>query len=157
MRIVHIAAESPYNNYWGYQDNLLPKYQAKLGHTVSIITTNQTHKEGKIVETECADYYLHDGVRVIRRKYKTIINQKISKVLAYIPIMDLLNELKPEFVFFHGLSNLTIQDVIRYQKRNGCAIVQDNHLDSNIGYQDTIKHRILRSFYRRLNKRTINL
>ena len=38
--ILNIALSAPYNDYWGYQDNLLPKYQRKLGHQVIIITTN---------------------------------------------------------------------------------------------------------------------
>ena len=55
MKIVHIAPSAPYNDHWGYQDNLLPKYQKKLGHEVTMITTNLMHRDGKIVETECAD------------------------------------------------------------------------------------------------------
>lgn len=50
MRIVHIAPNAPYNNYWGYQENLLPKYQKKLGHEVILIVSNTEHKNGKIVE-----------------------------------------------------------------------------------------------------------
>ena len=36
MKIVHIAPNAPYNDYWGYQDNLLPKYHKKLGHDVTV-------------------------------------------------------------------------------------------------------------------------
>ena len=49
MRILHIAPSAPYNDYWGYQDNLLPKYHRKLGHEVTVIVTNTMHKDGKIV------------------------------------------------------------------------------------------------------------
>lgn len=40
MRIVHICLQAPYNDYWGYQDNLLPKYHRKSGHDVTVITTS---------------------------------------------------------------------------------------------------------------------
>ena len=68
MRIVNIAPSAPYNDYWGYQDNLLPKYQKKLGHDVTMITTNLIHKDGSIAEIPCDDYFLKDGVRIIRLK-----------------------------------------------------------------------------------------
>ena len=43
MKIVHIAPNAPYNDNWGYQDNLLPRYQKKLGHDVTVIITNKMH------------------------------------------------------------------------------------------------------------------
>ena len=70
MKIVHISPNAPYNDYWGYQDNLLPKYQKKLQHEVTMITTNTIHKDGRIVDVDCSDYVLNDGVRVIRLKHK---------------------------------------------------------------------------------------
>ena len=157
MRILHIAPNAPYNDYWGYQDNLLPKYQRKLGHEVTLIATNTMHKDGKIVETDCTDYVLDDGVRVIRlckKQYPsrilTNLNTRLKGISAY------LNEIKPDFVFFHGLVSTTILDVIRYQKNNHCVIVQDNHLDYNngMGYV-TWKDKLVQVFFRHLNRKSI--
>ena len=63
MKIVHIAPNAPYNENCGYQENLLPKYHKKLGNEVTLITTNTMHEDGQIVETECCDKVLDDGVQ----------------------------------------------------------------------------------------------
>ncbi len=100
MKIVHVAPNTPYNDYWGYQDNLLPKYQAKQGHDVAIITTNMSHKDGKIVEVSCGDYVLQDGVRVIRVKRKKYVSRILENLCSYMPVYDLLCDLQPDFVFY---------------------------------------------------------
>lgn len=156
MKIVHIAPNAPYNDYWGYQDNLLPKYHRKLGHEVTVIITNKMHKDGKIVEIDSADYILTDGVRIIRCPYKKTRFPK-SGILTYIPVYEMLEELKPDFIFYHGLISYTIVDVIKYIKRNrNCKVVQDNHLDYNIGMAfKTVKEKVLRAWYRLLNRYSI--
>ena len=156
MMIVHIAPNAPYNDYWGYQDNLLPKYQRKLGYDVVVIITNRMHKDGKIVETESSDYVLNDGVRIIRRPYKKVRLPKAG-ILTYIPVYKLLEEIKPDFIFYHGLISYTIVDVIKYIKKNrNCKVVQDNHLDYNIGTNpQTFKEKIIRTWYRYLNKYSV--
>lgn len=91
MKIVHIAPNSPYNDYWGYQDNLLPKYQRKLGHDVTVIITNKMHKDGKIVEIPPVVYKLDDGVKIIRLKYKQYIHPVVTGVFSDLDVYDLLN------------------------------------------------------------------
>ena len=96
MKIVHIAPRAPYNDYWGYQDNLLPKYQKKLGHDVTVIITNTMHKDGKIVETDCADYVLDDGVRVIRLKVKQYPHIVLTNMNSRLPVFGYLKEIHPD-------------------------------------------------------------
>lgn len=157
MKIVHIAPSAPYNDYWGYQDNLLPKYQKKLGHDVTMITTNAMHKDGKIAETECTDYVLDDGVRVIRRKHRQYRLRKMTGVCNTIEVYSLLEELKPDFIFYHGLVSCTIFDVVKYLKKHKeCVAVEDNHLDYNIGNPFyTPKQKLIRAWFRFINRRTV--
>lgn len=158
MKIVHIAPKAPYNDNWGYQDNLLPKYQKKLGHDVTMIITNTMHKDGKIVETDCADYVLNDGVRVIRLKVKDYGYSVLTNLNAKLPVYEYLEEIKPDFVFYHSLHGTTIFDVIKYKKKinPNCVIVQDNHLDYNICNDSRgIKGWIRRSFQRWVNRKSI--
>ena len=158
MRIVHISASAPYNDYWGYQDNLLPKYQKKLGHDVYIITTNTIHESGKIVNVPCDEYVLNDGVTVIRMQQKQYPLRVVTGLRARLNVFDKLKELMPDFVFFHGLSSATIEDVIKYRKEVNpdCKIVQDNHLDYNIGLKfATVKEKFIRTYHRYENKKTI--
>ena len=160
MKIVHIAPNAPYNEGWGYQENLLPKHQAKLGHDVTLIITNREHYNGTVRDTKCVDFVMNDGVRLIRRQYKrrfTFLPFFFNEFNVY----DLLLEIKPDFIFFHGLLSRTIFQAIKYKKRynKNCTIVQDNHLDYNIGcdtrYGLPFKQKILRLYYRLLNKESI--
>ena len=158
MKIVHIAPNAPYNDYWGYQDNLLPKYHKKLGHDVTMITTNTMHKDGEIVETECADYVLNDGVRVIRLKKKQYTPGVLTGINARLEVFPYLSEIKPDFVFFHGLISSTIDEVVKYKKEifPACVIVQDNHYDYNIGRVcRNAKEWVFRTFYRHLCRKNI--
>ena len=154
MKIVHIAPNSPYNDYWGYQDNLLPKYQRKLGHEVTVITTNLMHLDGKIVETDCSDYLLKDGVRIIRRAYKQYFHPTFTGVMTNLDVGELLENLHPDFIFYHGLVSSTIYDVVKYVKKHpDCHFVEDNHMDYNIGDGSrTLKQKLIRSWRRILNK-----
>lgn len=154
MKIVHISPRSPYNDDWGYQDNLLPKYQRKLGHEVVMITTNIMHKDGKLVETDCADYVLSDGVRVIRKKYKQYFHSTLTGVLARLDVFGLLEELQPDFIFYHGLVSYTVYDVVRYVKKHPhCKFVEDNHMDYNIGNPTaTAKDKAIRAWLRLMNR-----
>lgn len=158
MKIVHIAPRAPYNDYWGYQDNLLPKYQKKLGHDVTMIITNTMHKDGKIVETECSDYVLNDGVRVIRLKVKQYGNAALTNQNSKLPVYEYLEKIKPDFIFYHGLHGTTIFEVIRYKKKINpkCVIVQDNHVDyNNCNNPGGFKGAICKEYQRLINKVSI--
>ena len=158
MKIVHIAPNSPYNDYWGYQDNLLPKYHKKLGHEVTLLVTCASHKDGSIITIPPNDYVLNDGVRVVRLPIKKLPTRWLTGCHSHMNIMSYLTEIKPDFIFFHGLVSTTIFEAIRYKKKfdPNCVIVQDNHLDYNIGHKfSTLKLKIQRAFFRIINKRSV--
>lgn len=158
MNIVHIAPSAPYNDYWGYQENLLPKYHKMLGHNVTLIITNTMNDSGKIVPVPCDDYVLRDGVRVIRLQVKKYFHRALTAMNAKMDVYDLLLDLRPDLVFFHGLLSTTIFDVIKYKRKanNDCIIVQDSHLDYfNHSGVATFKQRVIRAFYRGINRRSV--
>lgn len=157
INIVHLCLQAPYNDYWGYQDNLLPKYHRKLGHNVTVITTNTKHENGKIITIEKDDYRLIDGQRIIRLEYKKYKPQYICDAYRYYKIYDLLCEIKPDFIMVHGLGNISVLQVVKYIKKinKNCVVIADNHLDYNIGkLKNTIKNKIYRFSYKLLNKYT---
>ncbi len=131
MKIVHIAPNSVYNDYWGYQDNLLPKYHSKAGHQVWILLRNVTYEGGKEVECACGEHQLNDGVTVVRFPRKEFFHPMLSYLFSYIRVYETLCRIRPDFIFFHGLSSFSIFDAIRYKKKHAphCTIVQDNHAD----------------------------
>ena len=125
---------------------------------MTVIVTNTMHKDGKIVETDCSDYVLNDGVRVIRLKVKQFPHSVLTNLNSRLPVYDYLKDIKPDFVFYHGLLGTTISEVICYKKKinPNCVIVQDNHLDYNIGDKfDTLKEKIIRAWFRAINRMSI--
>lgn len=159
MKIVNIAPSAPYNDYWGYQDNLLPKYQKKLGHDVTMITTNLIHKDGSIAEIPCDDYFLKDGVRIIRLKKEKYPGRILTNLNSRLKVYSILKELRPDFIFYHGLVSSTIFDAIKYKRHinRTCIIVQDNHLDkfNSQNSSKSLRRKIIRLFYVLLNKKSI--
>lgn len=155
MRIVHIVASAPYNDNWGYQDNLLPHFHCRLGHEVSVIVCNLKQEGGKIVETPCGRYFLDDGVEVIRLEKEKIIGRRVTQILSKLPVRRYLEELKPDMIFSHGLLSSTILTAIRYRKRcnPSCVLVQDTHLDYFNCYKTgSLTDKVLRIYYRLLNR-----
>lgn len=158
MKIVHIAPNAPFNEGWGYQENFLPKYQKRLGNEVALIVSNFTHKDGKVVITDCCDKVMEDGVRLIRMPLTYLpFCKRVDLLRAYIKVYPILTTIKPDYVFFHGLISSTILPVVKYKKKINplCVIVQDNHLDPIIGYSSVgIKNRFFRLGYRLLHRMT---
>lgn len=147
MKIVHIAPSAPYNEGWAYQENLLPKYQVKMGNEVFLITTNLIHQNGKIVKSNCESFVSPNGFKVIRRKRFMSSFHFIDTFFQKIQVYNFLKEVKPDFVFYHGLVSSTIFQVTRYKRliNPNLVIVQDNHLDYNIGFgkKMPLKHKLL--------------
>ena len=134
MKILHIAPISPYNVGWSYQDNLLPKYQKKLGHDVWVVVSPfENSKNGKVDVGE-SDFVLKDGVHVFRRR-RLFGNNFLGKAISFTNVWDILIKFKPDFVMIHSLMTLTVFQVIKYKIRfnPNCIIIHDNHLDENIG------------------------
>lgn len=155
MKIVHICLNGPYTENWGYQENLITKYQARQGHDVTIIATNTQHvNSGEIVETDCVDYINHNGVRVIRiKKQKSIIPRYVDFFVPY-NIYPILCKLHPSIIMVHGfIGSISALQVEKYIKRidSNCQVVVDIHEDfdnspikkSALRYLLMIVHRIL--------------
>lgn len=158
LNIVHIAPNARFSDGWGFQDNLLPKYHNIMGHRVTLITTVLTHKNGARVETVPESFTSKDGFEVIRLSYKKYFSKKLTGIFTKLDVYGLLTEINPDVIFYHGLCSATIFDVIRYKKENATRgrkiwIIQDNHLDYNIGTTvRSFKDWLLRAYYRLLNR-----
>lgn len=150
MNIVHIAAQAPYNDNWGYQENLLLKYQRKLGHNITLFVTNKKYSDGKIIEVPETEYYLEDGEKIIRKAYKKFPISQLTGTFCYMPIFNSLCNIKPDFIFVHGLGHTTSIAAVAYKVLydNECIIVADNHSDyNNEGKKKTFCTKLAKYFY----------
>ena len=154
MKIVHISPNASFTEGWSYHENLLPKYQMLLGHEVCLIVINMSRPNQTLVEVPCDDFIAREGFRVIRRAIKKYRINTLTSALAKMDVYNLLTDLKPDYIHFHGMVSITINQVVKYKKlvNPNVIIVMDNHLDYNIGnfHVKTLKAFILRSFYRLL-------
>ena len=154
MKIVHIAPNAPYSEGWGYQENLLTKYQKKLGNDVSLIITTSTNQKERVVDPRECNYISEEGIHVIRLDKKRILTETVTNIFSYLSVYDILVEESPDLIFFHGLLSVSIFDAIKYKCKCNlkCKIIQDNHADYNIGQKsNTVKLKILRQYYRIMN------
>ena len=131
MRILNIQLCAPYNEGWGYQENLLTKYQSKLGHTVKILTTcliNDTDSLSlKRISPE--KYTNKENVEVERIDFRPpyFINKYLR---TYINTYQKIEEFQPDFIFVHGCQFLDALKICKYLKKHPDAkCVVDNHTD----------------------------
>lgn len=132
MKIVHICLCGPMTDGWNYQENLLTKYQVKLGYEVTVITSKYCYDaNGKLTSMQEGTYFF-DGIKMIR------INNRIgnidSRFKLYVDFTTILNNESPDIIFVHGVQFLDSRQVVSYAKRHKVRIFVDNHADfSNSG------------------------
>ncbi len=149
MKILHICQY--YNDGFGYQENLLPRYQAKLGHEVTVITSDRRsyfakEKTPKIVGTgEFEDM----GTRVIRIPIK---GEFKGRFVRFVNLYQALENETPDYILHHGLSAPSLITAARYKKRHPSVfLVADNHADhSNSGRSCLWRFLYYRQYRRRL-------
>lgn len=147
MKIVHICLSGSYNDNWGYQDNLIPKYNRKDGHDVTVITSifidSKTH--GGYEKTNPGEYVLEDGIKIIRLPfYKNMQNYLIYKLRIYEGLYEKLEQEKPDLIFMHGIQFLDMKTVVKYIRNNSnCKLVADNHASYDNSASNFISKEIL--------------
>lgn len=158
MRIVHIQLRGPYTDNWGYQENILPRCQMRLGDEVTIIAQNEKHLEtGEIVETTTGKYVLPDGVKVIRIPYNSFLGSKrLGKKLGNYNFLDMLIELKPDIVFVHGIFTgyVSSKQLVQYKTINpSCVFLADSH---EYGFGLGIRNRYYELLLKAIRRYTVN-
>jgi len=133
MKIVHLCLCGPYNDNWGYQENIIPKFNRKDGHDVTVITSifiDSSKHEG-YDKVNHGEYYLEDGVKVIRLPFKKFfINRIVEKLRMYEGLFESLEREKPDLIFVHEASFWDIRTVIKYKIRYpSINIFADAHAD----------------------------
>lgn len=152
MKILHICLCGPVSDGFSYQENLLTKYQVKMGLDVSFITSKWVwNSSGTFEKTTKSTYVNEDGVKMIR------LDIQHDKPLVYrfrkFPnLYKTIENEKPDIMFIHGLAFLDMVIIKKY----ACAhpevtIYADNHSDlTNSGtnwLSKNILHKIIWKHY----------
>lgn len=129
MKIAVICLGDAYNEGFGYQENLLSKFQAKDNEVYLFANRFKIDKKGNYKKVALNEYTNKDGVHVKRLDFK--INESISRIFHnYKGLYEELEKLKPDLIFSHSVQYLNIKDLVKYKRNNPeVAIEADNHAD----------------------------
>lgn len=149
MKIIHVCQY--YNDGYGYQENLLPQYQQKLGHNVLVVTSDRTSHFGPAKKTRKVNTGISkdNGVSVLRLPIR---GQYRGRFVFFKGLKYTLEKEKPDYIFHHGLTAPSIIICAIYKLKNpNVFLVADNHAD----YHNSGKAPIYRTLYYRFLWRNI--
>lgn len=152
MKIVHFCLSCFYIDGYGYQENQLPAQHVRDGHEVTIIASTETfNAQRQLAYTEPGDYLGTDGARVIRLPYRRLFPAKLArKFRAYPGVRQLLDQLQPDVILFHGLCAWELRTVAQYVREHPqVRLFVDCHEDFNNSAMNwPSRHLLHLAFYR---------
>jgi glycosyltransferase involved in cell wall biosynthesis len=131
MNIVHV--EDMFYPTAGYQLNIIPKYMARYGHKVTIITSKMedipvhltTFFGRERVKAEDDEYTKQTGVTVIRLPLKGFIG---GRAVFGKELDEQIRAIAPDILYVHGNDSLTGIRYICKSKRLQMPIILDSHM-----------------------------
>ncbi|MFN3860915.1 MAG: glycosyltransferase family 4 protein [Roseateles sp.] len=152
MKIVHFCLSCFYVDGYGYQENRLPAQHVKDGHEVTIVASTESFdEERRPCYLQPGDYMGTDGARVIRLPYRQGLPTPLArKVRAYPRVRQLLNELQPDVILFHGMCAWELLTVASYVREHPeVTLYVDCHEDFNNSARGWLSRHLLHgAFYR---------
>lgn len=134
MRIIHFALSCFYIEGYNYQENVIPTIHAHEGHTVLMVASCVSFNEhGEPCIVEPTKYHSKNGFDVIRVPYKKLFEVGLlRRFRLYEGVYDIIENFKPDIMYFHGCSALELNTVVRYKRRHPEVVLFiDNHADRN--------------------------
>ncbi|MGM0792395.1 MAG: glycosyltransferase [Bacillota bacterium] len=131
MKIVQICLCGSYNPKMGYQDNILPKYYAKMGFECVTVTSQYYKDKGEIKRDTTYRRQLNKNIELVRLPNKYSLSYRGNRFLRlFSGLYKFLKEEKPDIIFLHNFQFLSIRDVVRYCKENkNVKVYADSHTD----------------------------
>lgn len=146
MKILHW--DEMFHPLFGYQINILPAYQAKQGHDVTIVAPEkpETHpmfvnfcNADSDIEKADREYTERTGVKIIRVPKYGVISGRVIYKPGYLSI---INQLKPDVILCHFSDTLASMTIARHHKKINAPLVFDNHM------LEMASHNRLRNLFR---------
>lgn len=146
-RILHICLSAFFIDGYSYQENLLPKYHAKMGFDVTVIASLFTfNKEGKGTFLSSSQRYKDDnGFNVIRLSYKKpAFWNKVFR--HYEGLKKCINEIAPDIIFLHNASFGDTPIILEYMKKHPkVKLYADSHVDYVNSARNWLSYHVLHS------------
>lgn len=139
MRILHVIPGDNFTEGMTYQDNFLSDINSKDGHEVLILSSCKTWKDSKIEYISPCDIIMDNGVRLVRRTYKKVLNNYLTKKIRILEgAYEIIEDFKPDVIRVLNPHNFTLPIVVRYKKNNpNVKLYVDSHqhyFNSGVGF-----------------------
>lgn len=158
MKILHVClVGAGFNDGWGYQENMLAKYNSINGHQVSVLTSQYIRKSsGDLTKINQTNYYDENNTNIIRLPLKKG-SKPDNKFRTFVGVKKVLETIKPEIIFIHNFQFFDLFKVIKYVKNNpNVTLYIDSHTDMNNSANNWVSRNILHKLiYRNFAKRTL--
>jgi len=137
LRIVHII--DYFQPKLGYQETFLAREHAKSGHEVYVVTSD-LYNPGVYFDAQDmlgprktgTGFFIEEGIRVWR--LRTLF--ELPNIIWIVGLESKVQELKPDVVIMHGITNFSAVRLARLKKKTGeFKLVYDDHAtpDNAIG------------------------
>lgn len=156
-KVLHVCLGNYYADGFGYQENLITKYQKRAGFKVVILASqrNYSKETASMFMDNAKEYTNEDGIKVIRIPYQFSgkVMGGISKILkCYDGTYEQIEKEKPDIIFLHNAQFRDVSHVIAYKRRNpNVQIYADNHADfinsARTFWSKNILHKIVWRYY----------
>lgn len=134
MKIVHI--HQYYNDNMGYHENILPDYQAKLGHEVVMITSTLSNGFNGDSRNKKEGIYQDKNFIVKRIGIK---GEFKNRFVIFKDLYKSLEEEKPDYIYHHSVTAPSLKIACLYKKNHpNIFLATDNHADWNISAQNKL-------------------
>ena len=144
MKILHICLANFFIDNYSYQENMLPKYHAAMGHDVEVLASLESFdKDGKTCLLEHGGKYKNEyNIPVTRLEYKDSFGAR--KLRHYKGTYEELERVNPDIIFIHGCQFCDIKYVVKYlQNHKNVRVYVDNHADFSNSARNWISKNIL--------------
>lgn len=128
---MHIQLAGPFTENANYQDNILPKYHARIGNDVFFLGTCYSWKNGKIEIVSPERKKLQDGIVLERVPFVRIINSYFTEKLRYsTKVYKVIENYNPDMIMLHDVQSLSDIAICRYLKKHpSTKLIVDCHTD----------------------------
>ena len=159
MRILHLCLACFYIDGYNYQENVLPRINAKDGHEVLIIASTETFVDNMhLGYVKASEYTNEDGIPVVRLPFRNLgIQLLTTKIRIYPDLYSKIEAFHPDIIMAHDLTFWSVRDVVKYKKANpAVTFYADTHTAIYNSGRNWLSLNVLhRLLYKSLIKKTI--
>ncbi len=147
MRLVYIKLINSYSDKLTYQENVLPPRFVSMGYETHILVSPRENTDKGVIERNPCEYINNYGVHVHVIPFSKHFKHISKKFDYYDSLYNILEELKPDFIFSHSVQYLSFSSLGKYKRHHPeVTIVADNHADHIITPLNNIKRKFIQKF-----------